>query len=269
MIALGALAVQPSLALAFSLAPDGPASGNAGAMRIAYVVMAVLALLITLAVIGAVLRAARGGRRRDSPVRRTRGTAGAQARAAIVLSVAALVIFVAGVFLTESAREVEASESGAEPIMIQADGQQWLWRYEYPDQDGAESSDGYSAVAPFNYFELVVPVDTPIELEIGSIDVLHRWWVPALARQAEAVPGKTNTVNFLADQVGVFEGRSTEFSGPGYTTMRTRVRVVEQDEYEDWLSEQLTGIDEARDAVQEQVEAGTAPGVELEEGASE
>ena len=58
-----------------------------------------------------------------------------------------------------------------EPLKIEATGQQWLWRYDYPN--GA-----------FSYYKLVVPVDTAVELELVSTDVVHTWDVPDLRRQA-------------------------------------------------------------------------------------
>ena len=155
---------------------------------------------------------------------------------------------------TEQAREVEASSSGAEPLTIQADGQQWIWRYEYPAPE--ESPDGYNSETPYSYFDLVIPVDTPITLEVGSTDVLHSWWVPALARAVEAVPGDTNTVDFTADEVGTYEGRSTRYSGQGYPTMRTRVHVVEPEEYEAFLEERTDDIDAAREAVNKRGRSG-------------
>ncbi len=110
-----------------------------------------------------------------------------------------------------------------------------------------------------------MPVDTPITLDIGSTDVLHRWSVPALAPAVDAIPGVTNDVTFTATETGSFEGASTRFSGPGYATMRTVVDVVEPAEYEAFLKEKTAGIKEARAAVQERIDAGTAPGVEFEQ----
>ena len=48
--------------------------------------------------------------------------------------------------------------------------------------------------------------------------------------------------------------------------MRTVVEVVEPDQYEAFLQDKIDGIHAARAAVQQRVEAGTAPGVEFEEG---
>ncbi len=262
--ALFPAALWPQAAAADVLAPDSPASGSASATRVIYLIMAVLALLLVLAVLAAILRAVRGSRGRDAePDRRTRAAASAQRRVGLGLGAAVLVLFVVGVIFTERARKVEASESGAEPITIDAYGQQWLWRYEYPEAKA--SADGYSGETPYSFYELVVPVDTPIELNVGSTDVMHRWWVPALGRSADAVPGVENTISFTADEVGTYPGRSTEYSGPGFSTMRTVVEVVEPEDYQAFLEERTQAIVEARQDVQDRVEAGTAPGVELEQ----
>ena len=56
--------------------------------------------------------------------------------------------------------------------MINAIGQQWLWRFEYPGGEPGHRT--------FSYDELVVPVDTAVVLNITSTDVIHSWCVPAL-----------------------------------------------------------------------------------------
>lgn len=255
---------MPQLAAADLLAPDSPGSPQAAASRTAYVVMVVLTLLVALGVIAALLRAARGrGTDSGDRVRRTRGSAAVQRRVGAGLSLAVVVLFVFGIVLTEQARDVEASEAGAEPITIQVDGQQWIWRYEYPAPE--DTPDDYSADAPFSYQDLYVPVDTPITLNVSSTDTNHRWFVPGLARSADAVPGKENTVSFVADEVGTYDGSSTEFSGAGFATMRTQVHVVEPEEYADYIDGKIDEINEAREAVQDEVESGRAPGVALQE----
>lgn len=264
-LTLGVLVAAPQSAFADLLAPDSPASPQSGATRTAFIVVAVLSTLLALGVIAAVLRAVRsGGRSGDEPARRTRGTTSIQRRVGAGLGVGVLILFVFGVVFTERARDVEASTSGAEPITIGVDGQQWVWRYEYPLV--TDTSDGYSADTAFSFHDLYIPVDTPVTLDVSSIDVLHRWWVPSLARAVDAVPGDVNSISFVADELGDYEGRSTEFSGPGYATMTTTVHVVEPEEYDAFLEQQVADLNEARDAVQEAVEAGTAPGVALEEG---
>ena len=260
---VAALAVTPQFAAADLLAPDSTASDGAGSARTLYVIMAILAALIVIVVFAAIVRALRTRSttiEAGEDARRTRGTGSVQLRVGAGLGVLAIVLFVVGIIFTGKASEVEASAN--QPITIKADAQQWLWRYEYPIKEPSE--DGFSADQAYSYQELVVPVDTPITLDISSTDVLHSWSVPALAPTAEAVPGIQGEVNFTATETGTFEGRSTRFSGPGYPTMRTRVIVVEPDEYEAFVKERIDGIKQARAAVQDRVESGTAPGVRFQ-----
>lgn len=259
----GAFAAMPELAAADLLAPDSTASDGAGSARTLYVIMAVVAALIVIGVLGALVRALRtrstGAEGDDA--RRTRGTRSIQVRVGAGLGIFVIVLFVVGIIFTGKATEVDASAN--DPITIDVDAQQWVWRYTYPVDEPA--ADGFNDDQPYSYQELVVPVDTPINLEISSIDVLHRWSVPALALTADAVPGVTNEVSFMATETGTYEGASRRFSGPGYATMRTRVMVVEPDEYEAFLQSRTEDIKAARTAVQERVADGTAPGVRFEQ----
>jgi cytochrome c oxidase subunit 2 len=261
-VTTGAFAVMPQLASANLLAPDSAASEGANSARTMYVIMAVLGVLIVIGVLAALLRALRSSPTPDGVTpRRTRGSRSVQARVAVGLGAAALVLFVVGIIFTEQTTSVQASEN--DPITIGVDGQQWLWRYAYPAPQ--VTADGFNSDAAYSYYELVVPVDTPINLEISSTDVLHRWSVPALAPSADAVPGIVNEISFVATETGTYEGASTRFSGPGYATMRTVVEVVEPDEYEAFLQGQVDGIKAGRAAVQKRVADGTAPGVRFEQ----
>ncbi len=260
---MGGLFVVPTTALADVLAPDAPASSGATAAQTMYYVMGALGLLVSLGVLVTIVRAVRSSRGRDAEAaRRTRGTIGVQRRVGFGLGAAVLVIFIVGIVFTERARSVDASESGAKPITIQVDGQQWLWRYEYPPAADA-SADGFNTDQPYSYYDLVIPVDTPVTLEVSSTDVLHRWWVPALTKPIEAVPGDTNAATFVPDEIGTYYGRSTAYSGQGYATMRTAVEVVSEEDYQAFLKQRTADIKAARDAVQSRVDDGTAPGVAL------
>lgn len=262
-LSVGALAALPQAASADLLAPDSPASSNADATQTMYWIGLAVSLLVIVGIAAALLRAAtrRGGDDAE-PERRTRGSRGIQLRVGIGLAAAALVLAIVGIVFTQRALDVSAAE--ADQISIQVTGQQWLWRYEYPEANA--TTDGYSTDTPYSYYDLYIPVDTPIKLNIGSTDTIHRWWVPSLARAVDAAPGDSQSVTFVADEEGTYYGRSTEFSGPGYSTMRTAVHVVSQDEYEAFLKERTADINEARAAIQKQVDKGTAPGVALEEG---
>ncbi|HEX6205728.1 MAG TPA: hypothetical protein VFZ29_07970, partial [Solirubrobacterales bacterium] len=108
-------------------------------------------------------------------------------------------------------------------------------------------------------YKLVVPVDTAVELELLSTDVVHTWNVAELARKADAVPGKTNRVFFITDDEGAFEGDSATLSGQAYAAMRTEVEVVSPEKYEEFVEAQKEDIQTAQDRVVELIENGDTP----------
>ncbi len=151
-----------------------------------------------------------------------------------MLTAFAAVILVLSLIYTDKARETPTTGSAglasaeSKPLKIEATGQQWLWRYDYPND-------------AFSYYKLVVPVDTTVELDLVSTDVIHTWDVPELAGKRDAVPGKTNHVVFRADEEGTYDGQSATFSGQAYAAMRTEVDVVSPQDYEDFIKRPESG----------------------------
>lgn len=177
---------------------------------------------------------------------------GLQFRVGAVLSVFAAVLFILGVVFTDRAREAPSTGNAGlasaktEPLKIKATGQQWLWRYDYPN--GA-----------FSYYKLVVPVDTAVELELLSTDVIHTWNVNDLAPKADAVPGKSHKVVFATEDEGVYKGDSSTLSGQAYAPMRTAVEVVTPEEYEEFIETTKSDIEAAQETVVGQIENGEVP----------
>ena len=90
--------------------------------------------------------------------------------------------------------------------------------------------------------ELVVPVDTKVRLLVTAGDVLHAWWVPALAVKRDAVPGFINEAWFTADTVGTYRGQCAELCGMDHGFMPIVVRVATKEDYETWLNMQRTRV---------------------------
>lgn len=211
------------------------------------------AAILIVVVVGALLYVVRRYRsERGAEPRQLHSGRRLQFRVAGVLTVFAALLFILGIVFTDNAREKpNTGEAGlaslkGEPLKIEATGQQWLWRYDYPN--GA-----------FSYYKLVVPVDTAVELELVSTDVVHTWNVEELARKADAVPGKTNKVLFSADEEGSYLGDSATLSGQAYAAMRTEVEVVSPDEYEEFVETQKEEIQAAQEKVVSQIENGETP----------
>jgi heme/copper-type cytochrome/quinol oxidase subunit 2 len=218
-------------------------------MWVGLVAAVVVVVVVLVALLGVVrrFRASRGAepRQLSAPSR-------IQLPVVAVLGALALALFVIGVVLTDQARETPSSgDAGLAsaqkgPLEIEATGQQWLWRYNYPN--GA-----------FSYYKLVVPADTAVKLKLRSTDVIHTWDVGDLAGKADAVPGKTHDVVFSSDREGVYQGKSATLSGQAYAQMRTEVEVVSPEEYEAWTEKQKEDIDAAQENVVQMFENGEVP----------
>jgi cytochrome c oxidase subunit 2 len=232
------------------LAPHSPGTDQIDTLlAIGFLAATIVIVAINVALLYVVHknRAKRGAERAERNVGRR-----LQFRVGAVLTVFAAAIFVVSIIFTDKARETPASGSAglasakAEPLTIKATGQQWLWRYDYPN-------------GSFSYYKLVVPVDTAVELELLSTDVIHTWDVPALSGKRDAVPGKTNRVVFRADEEGNYEGQSATLSGQAYAAMRTEVEVVSPQAYEDFVEQQKSDIQSAQDRVVSLIESGDVP----------
>ncbi|HEY8083443.1 MAG TPA: cytochrome c oxidase subunit II [Solirubrobacterales bacterium] len=232
------------------MAPHSPGTDQIDALFWIGFVVSTIAIVAINAGLIYVLRRYRAGR--GTEPRQETGGRHTQLRVGAVLTIFAAAIFVVSLIYTEKARETPATGpaglqvSHSEPLRISATGQQWLWRYDYPDD-------------AFSFYRLVVPVDTTVELDLSSTDVVHTWDVPELAGKSDAVPGKVNRVVFRADQEGTYGGQSATLSGQGYAAMRTEVEVVSPDAYEAFLAQQNRDIQTAQDRVVSLIASGNEP----------
>jgi cytochrome c oxidase subunit 2 len=232
------------------LAPHSPGTEQIDTlMSVGFVAAAIVVVAVNVALLYTLrrYRAERG-----TEPRQLSGGRRIQFQVGGVLTAFAAILLVVSIVLTDKARETPATGpdglqvSHSEPLRIEATGQQWLWRYEYPNE-------------AFSYYKLVVPVDTSVTLDLVSTDVVHTWFVPELAGKRDAVPGKRNQVAFRADEEGVFDGDSATLSGQGYAPMRTAVEVVSPEEYEAFLESQKADIQAAQDRVVGLIESGKTP----------
>jgi cytochrome c oxidase subunit 2 len=232
------------------LAPHSP--GTDQIQTLGWIGFAAAAILIVAVNVALFYALRRYRSERGAEPRQISGGRGLQFRVGAVLTLLAAVLFVLGVVFTNKAREIPATGPAGlqvahdEPLKIEATGQQWLWRYEYPNES-------------FSYYKLVVPVDTTVELDLVSTDVVHTWDVPDLAGKRDAVPGKTNKVVFRADEEGVFDGQASTLSGQAYAAMRTEVDVVSPAEYEEFIKTQGEEIQAAQDRVVSLIKKGEVP----------
>ena len=281
--AFALLLVNAPLAGADALTPEsGGGSENAEAIDNLYKIALFLGFLIFLLVEGVLLyslikfRHRRGGEEPAQIRGNTRLEVGWTVGAAVLLVILSAVTFFylgdiknpAGPSeggLTASATvgtQYAATDQSKPPgdpkraLEIDVNGQQYLWRYTYPN--GA-----------YNYYDMVVPYDTTVILNITSSDVAHSWWIPKLGGKADAVPPANKYVNktwFKISEKGksnwngytgasLFQGVCAELCGDNHADMRARVVALPPDQYQRWVDQQKTQITEAQDALAAQREA--------------
>ncbi|HVV89653.1 MAG TPA: cytochrome c oxidase subunit II [Solirubrobacterales bacterium] len=239
------------------MTPHSPGTGQINTLIwIGFFAALIVVVAINLGLFGAIRRN-RAGRGRTAT--QPRGRVGLQYRVAGLLSGFAVLLFVLGIIFTSNATSTPKTTSGGltsyhgekleGPLVVKVTGQQWIWRYNYPN--GA-----------FSYYKLVIPVHTEIELKLRSTDVIHTWNVPDLTPKVEAVPGKETHVYFRADAEGEFWGQSSTFSGQAYAPMRIAVEVVSPERFEEFITEQQKDIKKGQEGAEE-IESGKIK--ELEE----
>ena len=130
-------------------------------------------------------------------------------------------------------------------LTIKAVGYQWYWGYEYPDENIIFDSymieekdlraDQPRLLTVDN--EVVVPVNKVIKVLITANDVLHAWALPAFGVKRDAVPGRINETWFKAEKEGTYYGQCSELCGIKHAFMPITVKVVSEEDYQEWLSE--------------------------------
>jgi cytochrome c oxidase subunit 2 len=128
----------------------------------------------------------------------------------------------------------------ARPADIEITGKMWWWEVRYAAADG-----GRAAVLAN---ELYVPVGQPVEIALKSDNVIHSFWVPALAGKVDMIPGRTTRIVVQAREPGVYRGQCAEYCGIQHSWMAFYVVAVPREEYERWLANQAAPAKEPEQA---------------------
>ena len=274
LAALGTLTLSP-VAMADFLSPESGGSPNADSIDRLYWVLFALSVVVFVGVEGALVYALFRFKARKGAVPaqirgNTRLEIGWTVGAALILVVIAVVTFTqlddirtapntdqsAGLQLPAEnvPGETDTPADRAFPrdgraLRIKVNGQQYVWRYTYPDQDENTLNNA------FDYETLVVPTDTTVTLEITAQDVNHSWWIPKLGGKMDAVPGHTNYTWFnipgkLAGKT--FRGQCAELCGRNHANMIAHVRALSPDDYTAYIERRKREIAGANKSAAEQ-----------------
>lgn len=117
-------------------------------------------------------------------------------------------------------------------------GQKWQWTFNYPDSvDTPEGTNVFVAGTGEDIPTLVLPVDSTIQFDLNSPDVIHNFGIPSFAMRMDVVPGRENKFQVTTTDTGTFAGKCYELCGAYHSRMLFEVKVVTQDEFEAYLEE--------------------------------
>jgi cytochrome c oxidase subunit 2 len=151
-------------------------------------------------------------------------------------------------------------------LNIKVTGQTWVWQYAYPDQgirtytsspildQAATQAEGRPVYAGEprlleTNLPLVVPVNTVVRLQVTSDPngVIHAFSINAMGVKLDAVPGRVVESWFLAEREGTFYGQCSELCGRYHYAMPIELRVVSQDQFDQWAEVAATNINAAKE----------------------
>lgn len=144
-------------------------------------------------------------------------------------------------------------EDGATVIHVIA--KQFEWHSVYPGPDGRFGSRDASLITSTNAIgldrddpdgaddihtinQLNLPVDTPVIAYLSTMDVIHSFAITSMRVKQDAIPGMEIPVWWEPTVAGAYEVNCSQLCGLGHYRMRGFVTVMEQAEYQSFLTEE-------------------------------
>jgi cytochrome c oxidase subunit II len=118
----------------------------------------------------------------------------------------------------------QAMASAVREITVQ--GERWWWRVTYGEESGGNTVTGAN--------ELRLEAGRPVRIKLTSSDVIHSFWVPALAGKVDMIPGRENELVFTPTKPGTYRGQCAEYCGGAHALMGLRVIVMDTQAYAEW-----------------------------------
>ncbi|TRW96137.1 cytochrome c oxidase subunit II [Candidatus Methylobacter oryzae] len=141
-----------------------------------------------------------------------------------VVTLTALLVY--GFLVLKAGGELVRAEN---PVRISVVGEQWWWRVIYRHDDGRTTESAN---------ELRIPTGRPVEVELSTADVVHSFWIPAYAGKVDMIPGRINTLHFVADKPGVVSGQCAEYCGGAHALMSFYTMAMTPSDYDAWLAKE-------------------------------
>jgi cytochrome c oxidase subunit II len=100
-----------------------------------------------------------------------------------------------------------------------------MWSFSFQYQNGKESTD------------LVVPVNTPVKINLISLDVIHSLFIPAYRIKSDIVPGRQKVMWFIPEREGDYDLYCAEYCGLRHSYMKSTVKVLSIEKFTAWYGD--------------------------------
>jgi cytochrome c oxidase subunit 2 len=252
-----------------ALQPDGP---DAAAIAELYWVLAAIATLVSLVVIGLVVYAL--FRRREIsgeepplpltprsekqkrerlqrvqegeaeptasdadplPVQLHTGATDRRAIRWVMLAGAAIptVILICAFVFTERTHGLVDRREEPVALTVEVIGRRWWWEVHYLDAQGRRLFETAN--------EIHIPAGERVRFRLKSADVIHSFWVPQLGGKLDMIPGRVNQFSLQADRAGVYRGQCAEYCAGPHAMMSMLVIAQPRAEFQAWMAHQALG----------------------------
>ena len=115
-------------------------------------------------------------------------------------------------------------ESQQKTLRVDVVALNWKWLFIYPDY----------GVASVN--QLAIPVDTPVSFRVTAESLMNSFFIPQLGSQIYAMSGMQTQLHLIANVPGVYAGRSSAFSGPGFSDMHFDTIATSRADFDAWIA---------------------------------
>lgn len=146
----------------------------------------------------------------------------------VVWLVPIVIVIILGVITWGSTHDLDPYkpiDHQATPITVEVVSLNWKWLFIYPDL----------GIASVN--ELAFPANVPVNFKITSDTAMNSFFIPQLGSQIYSMAGMATQLHLIANEAGVFEGISANYSGAGFSGMKfNAIATATPEGFDAWVA---------------------------------
>ncbi|HEY2122470.1 MAG TPA: cytochrome c oxidase subunit II [Chthoniobacterales bacterium] len=140
-----------------------------------------------------------------------------------------LIVVVLALATARTVGEIQDAKITGDPVEVTIIGHRFWWEVRYPKLNIVTANEIH---VPVSY----LGAPRPVQMTMGSADVVHGFWVPELNGKEWLVPGRENKWWIQPSLPGIFLGNCTVLCGPQHANMLLRVVVEAPDDFDKWVT---------------------------------